>query len=328
MPAEAGGTVASVTYEQVFGVPVGGELSAGQAVAYTACPAVQSLNRQLLAFSFFSAAGILGGRGPLLRPGPKHEFNRHHAGLAVDIMLNMNNDQYVALGQQLVVAFWKLGSVMQWRGVIYQDVTLDLVAGTRRAATYRGGDHFDHIHIDWCDPHRVVWHNGISSVPYRVGSVVQQIPVSDPGHRIAQEIPWPVEAMTIFETDATVRKALGDVMARHAAGLPKMVLADALGLTGSSASVAGNDLVGKWNVAIGDWSGVFVFALGGGVYWADDTSAAHHRGRWSVVGNEIHWKFSDEGDFRTFVVTLPVFHASMKGKILPVGQGFFEMKKA
>jgi len=314
-----------VTYQQVFGVAIGDELTDGKPPAYFPCPAVQSLNKQLLAFPPFSTGGFLGGKGPLLRPGPTHEFNRHHAGLAVDIMLNPNNDQLVALGQQLVLAFWKLGSAMQWRGVIYQDITLDLNAAARTVARYTKVDHFNHIHVDWFNPGGVTWHKDISSVPVRFGAAVRQIPVTDPAHRIAEKISWPAEALNVFDTDPTIKSALAGVMARHAAGLTKIDLLAALGLGASTAEPV-NDLVGTWDVTIGPWSGIFVFGTGGTVYWADSKVSARHPGTWSVVGNEVHWKFSD-GDIRTFVASLPLLCARTKGTITPVGQGEFAMTK-
>lgn len=317
-----------ITYEQVFGVPLGGELREGQGVNDVACPAVKSLRKQLTAFPFF-AGGKVQGMGALLKNGTMHEFNRHHAGLAVDIMLNEKSDSEVTLGHHLVKLFWDQASVMLWRGMIYQDVTLDLVGGTRRAAPWTGGGHWDHIHIDWHNPGNVQWQTGITSVPYRRASGdVVQIPAVE-GNRIAEAITQTTEALTLFETNATLQKELASLLDRSAKGaLAKLDLGSAFGLSGLAAPVAGHEVVGTWNVTIGNWSGIFVFDARGGVSWADDERSPKHPGSWSASGWELQWKFKDVGDFRTFVVALPLSLSSTKGRILPAGQGFFEMSRS
>ena len=87
-------------------------------------------------------------------------------------------------------------------------------------------------------------------------------------------------------------------------------------------------LDGSWNVTIGSWSGIFVFDALGGVYWANDSSSARHRGQWKTTGSSVEWKFSsDPGDFRKFSVSLPLNSKGTSGDILPAGQGSFRMSK-
>src|ERR1022692_3295319 len=126
-----------INYQDVFGVPLGDEVQEAHGVTYRPCPAVDSLRGELLAIPFFRASKV-GGMGPLFRlPGFKHEFNRHHAGLAVDIMLNPASDDEEALGHHLVMLFVQAANVMNWRGMIYQDITVDLNGATRTATVSR-----------------------------------------------------------------------------------------------------------------------------------------------------------------------------------------------
>lgn len=104
----------------------------------------------------------------------------------------------------------------------------------------------------------------------------------------------------------------------------------ALSLSGGSVAVGAvaNDLAGTWNVTAGTWKGLFVFDAFGDVYWADDEQSPRHNGKWRATGTDVQWKFNDPGDIRTFTVQIPLNKASTRGQALPVGQGFFEMKKA
>lgn len=133
------------------------------------------------------SGGKVQGTGPLYRPwgGNTHEFNRHHAGLAVDIMLNQQNDAEVALGQQLVTLFCKYVAAMNWRDIIYQRVGIN-PRGIRRRET----EHMDHIHIDCHDSKNVQWYTGISSMPLRTkDSTLLQLPLVQ-GTRIVSSITW------------------------------------------------------------------------------------------------------------------------------------------
>lgn len=213
-----------ITYRQVFGVDLGGEVQESHGVNYTPCPATSSLKKQLLKTGFFSQnASKVGGVGPLFVDQGHgvltHEFNRHHAGLAVDIMLKPGTTE-VALGHALVLLFSQLGSTLNFRGMIYQDVTVDLRGnGTRTAGSWTGGGHDDHIHIDWhnTSSHFVVWQD-IGEVPLRKrsGELVKMKPKN--GTRIATSIEWSSEASTVFDGDPTLAQGLTDVLTDYAAG--------------------------------------------------------------------------------------------------------------
>jgi hypothetical protein len=91
-------------------------------------------------------------------------------------------------------------------------------------------------------------------------------------------------------------------------------------------------LPGSWNVWIGDkgvgWNGIFKFTAGGGASWAEtDTPRKETPGSWSVVGNELRWRYRADGDFRTFVAPLPLKREDTPGYVLPSGQGWFSMSK-
>jgi len=212
-----------VTYRQVFGVDLGGEVQESH-VNYTPCPATSSLKKQLLKTGFFSQnASKVGGVGPpFVDYGHgvlKHEFNRHHAGLAVDIMLKPGTTE-VALGHALVLLFNRLGTILNFRGMIYQDVSVDLQGnGTRTASGWGDHDHDNHIHIDWhnTSSHYVVWQD-IAEIPLRrtSGELVKMKPKN--GKNVAISIEWSSQAATVFDGDPTLAQGLSDVVADYAAG--------------------------------------------------------------------------------------------------------------
>jgi hypothetical protein len=228
-----------ITYRQVFGVDLGDVVQESHGVNYTPCPATSSLKKQLLKTGFFSQnASKVGGVGPLYvdwgHGNLKHEFNRHHAGLAVDIMLKAGTNE-VALGHALVLLFKQLGATLNFRGMIYQDVTVDLQGnGTRTASAWDGGDHDDHIHIDWhnTNPHYVVWQD-IAGVPLQLrsgGPPVTMKPKN--GKKIAISIEWSSEAATVFDGDPTLAQGLTDVLNDYTAGkLQQRNLKRELGVT-------------------------------------------------------------------------------------------------
>jgi hypothetical protein len=89
-------------------------------------------------------------------------------------------------------------------------------------------------------------------------------------------------------------------------------------------------IVGKWDVEIGPWRGLFGFEkaglMQGTVYWMDNTSLTKHAGSWSAMDGGISWQFSDDPPRfkRTFSATLPL-KPIVNGFVQP--SGFFKMLK-
>jgi len=73
------------------------EMSFKKANRLTTHPVQLPVHSDNYSWHMISSGGKVQGTGPLYRPwgGNTHEFNRHHAGLAVDIMLNQQNDAEV-----------------------------------------------------------------------------------------------------------------------------------------------------------------------------------------------------------------------------------------
>lgn len=306
-------------YQDVFGVEPGDDLPAGRGPNYTPCQAVTSLRRLLGSHSFFS--GKIGGTGPLVRPGNVHEFNRHHAGLAVDIMLDQRSASEVALGHNLVMLFHRNRAIMHWLGIIYQDVVVDTAGNAHR---YTDGGHEDHIHVDWFSG-GVTYREGISSVRLMRRSGDPQI-LTVRGNHLAEVINWPAESGTNFETDATLIRELGDLMREQAAG--NLRLLDLPARLGLAEFDTASELDGRWLVTIGSWEGVFVFNSNGRVHWSPAVGSREtHPGRWTATATEVRWSFNDPGDFRTFTAAIPLDRGGVAGSILPAGQGFFKMRK-
>jgi hypothetical protein len=87
-------------------------------------------------------------------------------------------------------------------------------------------------------------------------------------------------------------------------------------------------LLGRWNVTIGQWHGLFVFEAGGRVHWTERNGTSRHDGLWKKTVSDVQWKFASPGDIRTFVIPYPIPSEPIGGRILPVGQGFFTMQRA
>jgi len=224
-----------ITYKQVFGVDLGDEVQESHGVTYTACPAAGSLRKQLFKTSYYTQnASKVQGVGPLFVDWGngllKHEFNRHHAGLAVDIMLSQKTE--VPLGHALVLALNRLGTVMKWRSIIYQDVTINLNSnGSRTPSGYTDGGHDDHIHVDWFQAKPNVHWQNITDVPLRRlnGNVVTM--KAKNGSSIAVSIEWTSEAANVFENDPTVAQELAKVTSDFQSGqLQALDLKKALGI--------------------------------------------------------------------------------------------------
>jgi len=84
-------------------------------------------------------------------------------------------------------------------------------------------------------------------------------------------------------------------------------------------------IVGKWDVEIGAWKGVFVFESSHTVYWMDLASPRKHQGSWSTFDG-LSWSFADDapGFKRTFTLSPPL-KPVVTGSIYP--SGFFKMLK-
>jgi hypothetical protein len=318
------------SYKQVFGVDPGSDLKEGQGVNFLLCPAATALRSILGCYRFFGV-GKLQGQGPLWRPDnktrlPSHAYTRHHAGTAVDIMLNEKSDPEVALGQHLVSLFEKFQSVMRWRSLIYQDYTNNPGDSTHLTPTcWSNGAHYDHIHIDWFDSKLVNWDKTITTVTLqnKNGSTLDLLVNTD---GLATNIDWPSAANTDFRDNVELLKAVSELMAKfHAGELKKAVLGDQVCTV--PVGVTKLELAGTWEANVNGWKGIFVFDAGGGVSWADSAKSTKHSGSWTATNSEVTWKFKDAGDIRTFKATLPLNRTKTSGIILPDGQGSFEMRK-
>jgi len=104
---------------------------------------------------------------------------------------------------------------------------------------------------------------------------------------------------------------------------------------------------GSWTAKIGSWTGRFVFDTQGSMWWAalpqrgpgsvDPTGrfgasaerevpyAARTYGRWECAAGKVRWRFWPQTDIRRFEILLPVSSGKAEGRILPAGQGTFQM---
>lgn len=217
----------TVTYQEVFGAEPGQEIQESHGMTWRPCPAVLALRGLLGSFSDVFPNRKLGGRS-----GYWNEFNRHHAGLAVDIMLSPHVDAEVRLGENLFVLFNRHKQIMQWRGMLYQHVSINFAGNV---GNYRPNDHNNHIHIDWHESRNVTWFSPIEQIPWRRssgahrGEVQMLRPKQHP--RIASSIRWTQQAMTDFRQNQTLQDDLTDLINRHRQGeLQRVDLAQELGL--------------------------------------------------------------------------------------------------
>jgi len=197
----------TVTYEEVFGASPGKEIQESHGMTWRGCPAVMSLRSLLGGYSDVFTPGMLGGMS-----GYWNEMNRHHAGLSVDIMLAPGNANLVKFGQNLFLLFMRMQSVMQWQGMIYQHVS---VGPNNAPGEYRGGDHVDHIHIDWHQPQNVTWFSPISSIPWRRRSGVLEQLTPKQGSKIASVIRWTSQAQTNFRQNTSLTSELDELIRKH-----------------------------------------------------------------------------------------------------------------
>jgi hypothetical protein len=196
----------------VFGASPGQEISEGQ-MNWRPCPAVASLHSLLGRYDVFG--GHLGGRS-----GYYNEFNRHHAGLACDIMLRPSDAGLVRLGQHLFKLFVEKKHIMRWRGMIYQHVALTFSGQPTadiRPNRWRDSDHINHIHIDWHDSRNVTW-TQIDSIPFRRRNGTTTTLTPKQGNRIAASIAWTQQAMTDYRQNTELQNALDALIAQHRQG--------------------------------------------------------------------------------------------------------------
>lgn len=219
-----------INYRDVFGANPGELIEERHGVNWRPCPAVVSLRSLLGAYHVFPS---IGGVGPFRR-GHRTEFNRHHAGLAADIMIPPGNAPLVTLGQHLVLLFIEHKNIMRWRGIIYQHVSINS-SGNPTAdfhrATWGADDHLNHIHIDWHSSKNVTWAENITTIPCRLANGTEIELRSMQGNRIASIIRWTPQAETNFQHNAALSEAIAALMERHRAGqLTPIDLPRAIGL--------------------------------------------------------------------------------------------------
>lgn len=130
------------------------------------CPAVITLKsclEQSIPFLKGTYIESDGSRQARLQQGRDGGFNRHDAGLALDIFLfaaqwykdkKLDWQSEKILGEHIVKAFVDYRNQMNWTEIIFQDVIFKHEPGD---FNYKSGDykanrkHYTHIHIDWMD---------------------------------------------------------------------------------------------------------------------------------------------------------------------------------
>ena len=87
--------------------------------------------------------------------------------------------------------------------------------------------------------------------------------------------------------------------------------------------------VGKWQVKIGDWNGVFVFKQNGSCSWSE-SGGQEHPGTWTTARGEVQWTYSDDpkGWERIFHAKLPLkTKVAGEATIQGVNHGYYAMSK-
>ena len=194
-----------ITYNWVFGVEPGEPVDLGQSRNYRPCNAVTALTNILHDIPEFHGGKVQG------RSGYLDEFNRHHAGLAIDIMFPPTNIPQVTLGENLFKLFIDHQSIMQWRGMVYQHVS---VSSFGHSSNYGRADPMNHIHIDWHNSRNVTWAENITQIPLARGGVVQRTVTPRQINKVARIIRWTLQSETDFQHDATLIPALDNLMQR------------------------------------------------------------------------------------------------------------------
>src|SRR5262245_32951235 len=168
-----------VTFQEVFGKEPPPTNPKWAPVSPPAtCPAVSELYDTLLSFDFFRGKSWFDSQSIVQKYAPA-ELTRHNAGLALDIILisprhpNFMHpttkqttlteaqeslaDYDQAVAHHLVKAFIELKQKMNFRGLIYENVTFDKTASYVPRPYTDDTRHFTHIHIDWLNLSLVKW---------------------------------------------------------------------------------------------------------------------------------------------------------------------------
>jgi hypothetical protein len=203
----------TITYRDVFGVDPGAEIVANQHLNYRPSMPVAALLAVLGRYAEFRGRA----HGP---SGFRDEFNRHHAGLAVDIMVATADFAMVTLWQHLYLLFIQHRGVMRWRGMIFQHAGVNYGGGTSGRVQpfhWAGTDHMNHIHIDWLNHHDVHRTDPpITTIPIRHGNNPPRPTRVRGGHVLAASIAWTPQAETLdFRTNSTLTTAMSELLARR-----------------------------------------------------------------------------------------------------------------
>lgn len=204
----------TITYRDVFGVDPGSEIVANQPMHYRPSMPVSALLALLGRYAEFRGRA----HGP---SGFRDQFNRHHAGLAVDIMVARADAAMVTLWQHLYLLFIQHRGIMRWRGMIFQHAGVNYGGGTSGRTQpfhWADTDHMNHIHIDWLGPHAVHRTDPpIMTIPIRQGTnPARPTPVRG-GRPLAVSIDWTPEAEGLdFRSNSTLATAISDLLARRA----------------------------------------------------------------------------------------------------------------
>jgi len=99
--------------------------------------------------------------------------------------------------------------------------------------------------------------------------------------------------------------------------------------SGAKAEIVFQSPVGRWQVKIGNWAGLFVFKQNGSCSWSE-SGGQEHPGTWKTVAGEVQWTYSDDPDGweRVFHARLPL-KAKVSGEatINGVNHGYYTMSK-
>lgn len=129
------------------------------------CPAVLTLRsciEQTIPFLTGKYIEVNGKKLSRLQSGKDGGFNRHDAGLALDIFLfakkwykdkTLDWQKERILGHHLVNIFIEMRNQMNWTELIYENIIFKHEPNeiSYKRGNYKDNKHFTHIHIDWMD---------------------------------------------------------------------------------------------------------------------------------------------------------------------------------